>query len=232
MLHRKVSDNPSEFLDCLIELFTDLPDRATEEISEDLRAEGVEPDEIARKVQKLIDALKEEAVEALLTQSDEKKGSYTLQVYEMLLNRYVDEAGIQDDFIALLANATQSYKDKGLIEEYTESEKEKQVLLGKRLADLIGVASPEEVFIKFSELFKCAKWKIKSEGGAFLAENEECRVSNIFKKLCSAKPCEIYCLNFMEGIIKAVAPNFSFNVVETLWEGKMCKVKTSPLLSQ
>jgi hypothetical protein len=38
-------------------------------------------------------------------------------------------------------------------------------------------------------------------------------------------PCSIYCLNPMEGMVKALTPNARYEVRETLWAGENCRVE-------
>lgn len=51
---RKPPETPSEFLDRLTELMTNLPDRNTEEIEEDLYESGIDPKEAVQRVQNLV----------------------------------------------------------------------------------------------------------------------------------------------------------------------------------
>lgn len=54
MTQRKPPESASEFLDGLVELFTNLPDRTTEEIEEDLREEGIDTESSVRQTQELV----------------------------------------------------------------------------------------------------------------------------------------------------------------------------------
>ncbi len=168
---------------------------------------------------------REAALKMLLTQFAEKKRSFLSLVYEILHNEYMDNAGVSDEFIHALAKIFQSYKEEETIEETTEEEKEERVLLGKKLAALLNIKSPEEVFAWFSELFKCAKWEIRPEENGFIAENLKCQFHDVFKKLGSTSPCDICCLNLMAEILKNIEPKSRFSTVETLWNGTKCVVE-------
>lgn len=54
MTQRKPPENSSEFLDGLVELFTNLPERTTKEIEEDLREEGIDTELSVRQTQELV----------------------------------------------------------------------------------------------------------------------------------------------------------------------------------
>jgi len=50
-----MDEKASEFLDRLTELLTNLPERSTEELKEDIRAEGINPEQIVNRVQRLVE---------------------------------------------------------------------------------------------------------------------------------------------------------------------------------
>lgn len=54
MAQRKPPESASEFLDGLVELFTNLPARTTEEIEEDLREEGIDTESSVRQTQEMV----------------------------------------------------------------------------------------------------------------------------------------------------------------------------------
>lgn len=56
MVDRKSPETASEFLDRLTELLTSVPDRSLEELKEDLRTQGIDPDSIVERVQRLVEA--------------------------------------------------------------------------------------------------------------------------------------------------------------------------------
>ncbi len=92
-------------------------------------------------------------------------------------------------------------------------------------ADRFGITKPEEVFIRLSEIFNCASWEIISEPGGFSAEAKACKLCGFAKKIGAQKPCNLYCLDPMEGMVKGLDNNLNFIVQETLWDGQKCKVE-------
>ncbi|MFC1714819.1 hypothetical protein ACFL6S_14220 [Candidatus Poribacteria bacterium] len=166
-------------------------------------------------------------LKALLGGFMEKECSYTSLVHAVIQNHYLAEMGIPDEFIVLVAQVLQSHSDQAILEEVTVAEKEEQVLLGAQLAESLRIESPKEVFTRFSESFKCAKWEISPEEAGFVATNAECRFRDVFRKLGAVSPCEICCLNLMEGVAKAVKPGSEFSVEATLWRETKCRVKVA-----
>ena len=127
-------------------------------------------------------------------------------------------------YAGVLADAVQCFAKEGILEKVTEEKKKVQMALGKQQAERYGVQKPEEVFTKLSEIFNCASWEISCEGDRFIAESKVCKLCAIAKKMGTSSPCYIYCLNPMEGIVKAINPDSIYEVMETMWDGQKCRV--------
>jgi hypothetical protein len=127
-------------------------------------------------------------------------------------------------YAGVLADAVQCFAKEGVLEKVTEEKKKVQMALGKQQADRYGVQKPEEVFTKLSEVFNCASWEINTEGDGFIAEAKTCKLCAIAKKMGTNSPCYIYCLNPMEGMVKGISPNSTYEVMETIWDGQKCRV--------
>lgn len=96
---------------------------------------------------------------------------------------------------------------------------------GKTKAAQFGITRPEEVFCRLTEIFGCARWEITAEAGGFAAETKSCKLCAIAKSIGAPGPCDLYCLDPMEGMVKGLAPELQFAVVETLWDGSKCRVE-------
>jgi hypothetical protein len=113
------------------------------------------------------------------------------------------------------------------MESVTNRKKEVQMLSGKKMSELIGISSPEEVFGIFRDLFDCTVWTIDKKHNGFLAENLSCKLVSTTKKSGAPSPCNIYCLNPLEGIIKGLDKDLKFNVKETLLESNKCLIEVT-----
>jgi hypothetical protein len=131
---------------------------------------------------------------------------------------------LQNVYAAALADSVLRMGKGGILDKVTVQKRQEQILTGKMRAQQLGVTRPDEVFLKLSEIFDCARWEIKAEANGFLAENKVCKLCAISKKMGAPNPCHIYCLDPMEGMIKGLDANLKFEVAETLWEGTACKV--------
>ena len=120
---------------------------------------------------------------------------------------------------------------EGILEKVTSEKREEQILTGKSRAAKFGMEKPEEVFLKLSELFGSANWSVKSDDTGFSAEATGCMLCAMAKKMGAQSPCNIYCLDPMEGMVKGIDPNLTFEVVETLWSGNKCKVHVRKKIS-
>lgn len=54
MVDRNAPETASQFLDRLTELLASLPDRSLEELKEDLRAQGIDPERVVERVERLV----------------------------------------------------------------------------------------------------------------------------------------------------------------------------------
>jgi len=45
------------------------------------------------------------------------------------------------------------------------------------------------------------------------------------QKIDAQRPCNLYCLDPMEGMVEGLNDNCNFIVRETLWDGQICKVE-------
>ena len=132
---------------------------------------------------------------------------------------------LQLTYAGVLADAVLQMGREGVLKKITQQKKKEQLLTGKMNAERFGITKPEEVFIRLSEIFNCASWEIISEPGGFSAEAKACTLCGFAKKIGAQMPCNLYCLDPMEGMIKGLNDNLNFIVRETLWDGQKCKIE-------
>jgi hypothetical protein len=134
---------------------------------------------------------------------------------------------LQSVYAAALADSVLRMGQAGILDRVTAKKRQEQMLTGKMRAQQFGVTKPEEVFLKLSEIFDCAHWKIQPAEKGFVAENEVCKLCAMAKKMGAQSPCSIHCLDPMEGMIKGLNPDLKFEVKDTLWTGTKCRVEVS-----
>ncbi|MFQ6043790.1 MAG: hypothetical protein ACE5PV_23295 [Candidatus Poribacteria bacterium] len=83
MMDKKAPGTTSEFLDRLTELLTNLPDRSTEELKDDLRVEGINPERIVNRVKRLVDAKLDESRLAWLEQARQERAAMLERLREV-----------------------------------------------------------------------------------------------------------------------------------------------------
>lgn len=132
---------------------------------------------------------------------------------------------LQLAYAGALADAVLRMGRDGILPKVTEEKRREQMRTGKAKAEQFGISRPEEVFSKLTDIFGCATWEIKTEDGGFSAETKSCKLCAIAKRMGAPGPCDMYCLDPMEGMIKGLAPEMKFTVGETLWNGSRCQVK-------
>lgn len=131
---------------------------------------------------------------------------------------------LQTFYAAVLADSVLRLGREGVLDKVTEEKKREQLLSGKMKAQQLGISVPEEAIEVLSEIFGCADWKIIKEEGGFVAEAKACMLCAIAKKLGANCPCNIYCLDPIEGVIKGLKPEADYIVESTLWDCDKCRL--------
>lgn len=133
---------------------------------------------------------------------------------------------LQQTYAGVLADSVRQLGIEGVLEKVTARKKQEQLKSGGFIAAQLGITKPEEVFTRLSDIFNCAQWETVPHPNGFTAETTTCMLAAMAKKTGSPCPCPCYihCLNPMEGMVKALAPQAMYEVRETLWAGKRCTV--------
>ena len=131
---------------------------------------------------------------------------------------------LQMAYAGALADAVLQYGKEGILASITDRKRQENTSSGKIRAGQFGITKPEEVFLKLAELFGCASWNITSNSDGFVARTNNCRLCAIAKKIGAPSPCHLYCLDPIEGMVKALKSDADFAVEETLWEGSKCSI--------
>ena len=134
---------------------------------------------------------------------------------------------LQTAYAGALADAVLQLGKEGVLASIIARKRQENINSGKIRAAQFGITKPEEVFLKLAELFGCASWNIISNAEGFVALANECRLCAIAKKIGAPSPCRLYCLDPMEGMVKALKGDAEFAVEETLWEGSKCSILVS-----
>jgi hypothetical protein len=134
---------------------------------------------------------------------------------------------LQRVYAGVLADAVSQLGKEGILEKVTERKRDEQLKTGKQKAAQFQITTPENVFTTLSELFGCAHWEITPRESGFQAVNRGCMLCEFSRKMGSHSPCNLYCLDPMEGMIKGIAPESEFNVQSTLWSGSSCTVEVN-----
>jgi hypothetical protein len=134
---------------------------------------------------------------------------------------------LQMAYASALADTVLQYEKEGVLARVTERKHKESISSGKMRTAQFGITSPGEAFLKTAELFGCAEWNITSNSEGFAAQTKSCMLSAISKKIGAPCPCHLYCLDPMEGMIKALNDRLIFTVEETLWHGARCNIRVS-----
>lgn len=132
---------------------------------------------------------------------------------------------LQGIYAGMLADAVLHMGKEGILEKVAKEKRIEQMKSGNVRAAQMGISEPKEVFSILTEIFGCANWNTTDNENGFDAEATFCKLCGIAKKMGADSPCNIYCLDPMEGMIKGIDNKANYKVHETLWEGKKCHVE-------
>ncbi|MFL0198716.1 hypothetical protein ACJDU8_24640 [Clostridium sp. WILCCON 0269] len=132
---------------------------------------------------------------------------------------------LENFYVAILADSVYRYTKEGILARIVEEKRKEQMKCGSKLVENMEVTSIEDVFMNFNEIFNCAKWEIIKEKDCFIAANKVCKLYGLCKKNGAGKPCDIYCLNPLESMIKGLNHAYGFTVKETLWDETKCEIQ-------
>jgi hypothetical protein len=125
-------------------------------------------------------------------------------------------------YAGVLADSVSNYENFGIREKVTFKKAAEQEIMARGQIAQLGFKTPEDLFKGFSEIFGCIDWKLNRNDNSFYAEGNSCLLCAISKKINSAEPCNIYCINPMRSLLRNMNPSFTLDVKQTLWESDKC----------
>jgi hypothetical protein len=131
---------------------------------------------------------------------------------------------LQAMYAGVLADSVLRMGRAGILQKVTEEKLAEQMENGKMRAAQMGITKKQDVFAVLSEIFGCANWETTDTKTGFTAEASACMLCGLAKKMGAESPCNIYCLDPMEAMVKGIDDSANFTVHETLWEGRKCHV--------
>ncbi len=125
-------------------------------------------------------------------------------------------------YASVMADSVKHYHDAGILEAVTPKKANLQAMTAGTQLKQLGIKTPEELFSYFSRVFGCIKWDYAPLAENATATGKHCLLCSIAKKMNTAQPCHIYCINPFKAFLASMNPAFRLNVKETLWEGSQC----------
>ncbi len=130
----------------------------------------------------------------------------------------------------LMAESAAEFTRHGILKKITQEKYPRQIARGRENAAALGITNPAEAFETISSTFGCANWEVFENSLQLKAKTENCMLCALAKKYNSESPCNLYCLNPLEALIKAINPGYEFNVKSTLYESDKCEVSVSKVV--
>jgi hypothetical protein len=134
---------------------------------------------------------------------------------------------LQTVYAAALADAVLQYGAEGVLESVERRKEPEQMRQGADMARRMGALTPRDVPEAIAGVFGCAAWTVSGDGEAFAAEAKECLLCAMARRMGAPRPCSLYCINPMKGMIRGLDPSLCLTVKETLWDGGRCLVEVA-----
>ncbi|MGC4121618.1 MAG: L-2-amino-thiazoline-4-carboxylic acid hydrolase [Myxococcales bacterium] len=134
-------------------------------------------------------------------------------------------AVVRMTYAAVLAENAKALAAAGALEATEKARRAEQLSTGKAKAERMGVVTPEQAFTTTAEIFDCASWRLEPEANGFSAKASRCTLCAMAKRLGAPSPCRLSCLDPLEGMVRGLDPEATFEVRQTLFEGTECEVR-------
>jgi len=125
-------------------------------------------------------------------------------------------------YASALADSVYHYTNAGILSMVTEKKAGQPSQLKQ-----LKISTPEQLFELFSRIFGCIQWDVKTISDEVIATGNHCLLCSLAKKMQTAQPCFIYCINPLKAMAKAMEPSYKLKVEHTLWDGDYCEFKIS-----
>lgn len=131
-------------------------------------------------------------------------------------------------YASVLADSVFYYNNAGILNMVTEKKAKQQELTAASQLKQLNINSPEELFEFFSRVFGCIQWQTETTEEGLVARGKHCLLCSIAKKMQTAQPCFIYCINPFRSMMNALNNGHHLSVEQTLWDGDICEFKVAP----
>jgi hypothetical protein len=133
---------------------------------------------------------------------------------------------LQNTYAASVAETVNTYDRLKALEAIVQRRKERQAQTAPYMNQQLGVENVEDVFLRLSEIYGCANWKVDKIGANYVATATSCKLCAFSKKMGGANPCNGWCLDPMIAMLSAAIKIDSdrITVESTLMKDDSCKV--------
>lgn len=138
-----------------------------------------------------------------------------------------EQKTLQLFYASVLADSVFYYNNAGILSMVTEKKAKQQELTAASQLKQLNIKSPEELFEFFSRIFGCIQWQTETNNDDLVATGKHCLLCSIAKKMQTAQPCFLYCINPIRAMMKALNSGNHLSVEKTLWDGDVCEFKVS-----
>lgn len=135
---------------------------------------------------------------------------------------------LQNIYAASVAESVNTYHQLGKLDDIVIQRGARQAQSAPYMMQQLDIGTVEEVFSRLSEVFGCASWMVEKAPEGYVATAKSCKLCALSKRMGGASPCQGWCIDPMEAMIKSIAEqeglDASIIVEGTLMEHDQCRL--------
>ncbi|OFX84013.1 MAG: hypothetical protein A2W99_03315 [Bacteroidetes bacterium GWF2_33_16] len=125
-------------------------------------------------------------------------------------------------YAGVLADSVKYYDKAGILGIVTEEKRKQQEVAAAAQLKQLDIKSVSELFEEFSKIFGCINWEVKTAKTKTTAHGKSCLLCSISKRMGTAQPCFLYCINPFKALINHINSEYTLKINQTLWESDQC----------
>jgi hypothetical protein len=130
-------------------------------------------------------------------------------------------------YAASLIDSLSTYTARGITQEIEQDKRALQRAKAKQTIPMLGIQTNEDVFHRLSDLFGCARWNTVPTDDGLLVTTSSCMLCALAKRQGTDAPCNLYCIDPIEGLLHTLNDTTTLTVEDTLWTGSECRFRVT-----
>ena len=129
-------------------------------------------------------------------------------------------------YAGMMVDSAANFERTGVVDQVVQLKAAEQKAAGVERRRAMNLQTPRQVFEVLADIFGCAAWQVSDiENGGVEAVTTSCLACAIAKKKGAGRPCSLYCIGPFDGLAASFEPPMKLDVMETMWDGKLCRFR-------